>query len=520
MSHGLKSATTDFFQDLPELKNTYQNNPFFYQTLARVWPQDISKSISAHLEHMGDLASTVMLEFAEEAERVPPTLKKYSPSGKLIDDVILAAGWKKLESIAAQEGVIATAFERKYGSYSRLYQMALLYLYHPSSAFVSCPMAMTDGAARVLEIYGSKSQQQKYIPKLTSRDPMQFWTSGQWMTEKSGGSDVSRTLTLAHKKSDNIYELTGTKWFTSSVASQMALTLAKDENQKLSLFCLETRTPQGNLNGIEILRLKDKLGTRALPTAELKLTQTHAELVGGTGEGVKKIATLLNITRIYNAICAMAHAQRAYDLLASFSTKRLAFGKTISEHPLHQQMLHEVQAELQRYTHFVFWVSYLLGKEETNEASATERLLLRTLTPLVKLSTGRVSMQIVSECLEGFGGYGYIEESGIPRLLRDAQVFSIWEGTTNVLSLDMLRSFNKEQSLPVLLDLFEQWKEIAHKSKNPRSQFWLERHEKCHCFIQSLKEEEYEPQARKLALMLSDLLADCDLFIDLFRKSN
>jgi hypothetical protein len=266
------------------------------------------------------------------------------------------------------------------------------------------------------------------------------------MTERTGGSDVSGTTTVARREGDH-FRLHGTKWFTSATTSQMAMTLARIEgapagSRGLSLFYLELRDADGSLRDIRVNRLKDKLGTRALPTAELSLEGTPAWLVGEEGRGVRTIATLFNITRIYNACASVAGMRRAIALARDYATKRMAFGRPLAEHPLHAETLADMQVEMEGAFHIVFRAVELLGRAECGEASESEQALLRLLTPAVKLYTAKQAIAVASEALEAFGGAGYIEDTGLPRLLRDAQVLSIWEGTTNVLSLDVLRALD------------------------------------------------------------------------------
>ena len=274
------------------------------------------------------------------------------------------------------------------------------------------------------------------------------------MTEKTGGSDISGTSTVA-RRSGSGYALTGTKWFTSATTSQMAMTLARPEGAEagsrgLSLFYLELRDPAGRLQNIRIHRLKDKMGTKALPTAELSLEGTPASVVGGEGNGVRKISSLFNITRIYNAICSLGQMRRAIELAIEYSHVRVAFGRKLIDHPLHVQTLSDLQLEWMGCFQLVMKAVELLGKEECGKATETESALLRVLTPLAKLYCGKAVVSVCSEVLECFGGAGYVEDTGLPRLLRDAQVLAIWEGTTNVLSLDMLRAFEKEKGFEAL----------------------------------------------------------------------
>ncbi|MGZ3652939.1 MAG: acyl-CoA dehydrogenase family protein, partial [Bdellovibrionota bacterium] len=262
------------------------------------------------------------------------------------------------------------------------------------------------------------------------------------------GSDVSGTSTIARRKGEG-YELHGVKWFTSATASQMSMALARIEghpegSKGLSLFYIPVRDAQGQLQNIEVLRLKDKLGTRAMPTAELLLKGTPARLVGGELNGVKKIASLFNVTRMYNAVCALGGSRRALALALDYADKRNAFGKKIADHPLHAETLADLVVEFEGNFVLTFHLAELLGRDELGLASPEESAMLRMLTPIAKLYTGKSCMAITSEAMECIGGAGYIEDTGLPALHRNAQVFSIWEGTTNVLSLDVVRAIEKE----------------------------------------------------------------------------
>jgi len=213
------------------------------------------------------------------------------------------------------------------------------------------------------------------------------------------------------------------------------------------VFLINIRDKDGRLRNIRIERLKDKLGTRALPTAELRLEGTPAQLVGGAGDGVRKIATLFNVTRVYNAVAAVAGMRRAIALASDYARRRRAFGKLLIEHPLHVETLADMQLELRAAFLLAFRVVELLGKEESGDASDSESRLLRFLIPIAKLYTAKQAIAVASEALEAFGGAGYLEDTGLPRLLRDAQVLSIWEGTTNILSLDALRAMERSDAL-------------------------------------------------------------------------
>lgn len=437
----------DFIQAAPTLKNTFENDHLLRTFLQRTLPPDMFPRVEADLKHFGERCAGPIRQLGVQAERNPPRLRNYSAWGELTGEVETHPAWQQLKEISCRDGLVRIGYERRYGEFSRLYQFAKLYLFHPSSAFFSCPLAMADGAARVLELYGQGPELKAALAHLVSSDPEKFWTSGQWMTERIGGSDVSRTETVALRKGSE-FELSGVKWFTSAVTSEMALGLARIEgapegSKGLSLFYIPMRWPEDRLNGIEVLRLKDKLGTKALPTAELRLKGARALLVGQEGQGVKTVATMLNITRLYNSVCSVGQMARSFQLASDYARKRKTFGTAIVDHPLHLETL--VKSRLQAQKSFVLTMrlAHLLGRDETHTASEMERYLLRLLTPIAKLSTARTAVEVSTEMLEAMGGAGYIEDTEFPALVRDAHVFPIWEGTTNVLSLDVLRVLEK-----------------------------------------------------------------------------
>ncbi|HET7921611.1 MAG TPA: acyl-CoA dehydrogenase family protein, partial [Gammaproteobacteria bacterium] len=380
----------DFFQDAPRLANQYGDDALLRGWLRAHLPAAVLAELEPGLVRLGARAAGEMLEFAAGALAHPPRHVPYDAWGRRVDHIEVAAGWRALHRVAAEEGIVATAYERAHGAWSRVHQCARLYLYNPSSAICSCPMAMTDGAARVIELHGDAALKARVLPHLVSRDPAVMWTSGQWMTERSGGSDVSGTGTEARRE-DGTFRLYGTKWFTSATTSELAVTLARDPEAdgRLSLFCLELRGEEGRLNNIFVHRLKDKLGTRALPTAELTLEGTPALRIGEPGRGVRTIATVLNITRLYNAVSAVSYMRRGIALARDYAGRRRVFGKLLSEQPLHRETLADMECELAGGFHLAFEVATLLGREETGMATADELALLRLLTPVAKLYTGK-----------------------------------------------------------------------------------------------------------------------------------
>uniref|UniRef100_A0AAQ5Y5M9 Acyl-CoA dehydrogenase AidB n=1 Tax=Amphiprion ocellaris TaxID=80972 RepID=A0AAQ5Y5M9_AMPOC len=433
-----------FFQEKAVLKNPFLEDALLQGYLRRHLPQEV---VFSDLCAFGERVAKEVDGWGRECEVNPPRLVHFDPWGRRVDHIVTSEAWRRMKDLSAQEGLVAIGYERSFGEWSRVYQMSKLYIYCPSSGLYTCPLAMTDGAAKVIQSIGVSWPVEEAYSRLTTRQPELFWTSGQWMTERQGGSDVaSGTETVAVPQTDGSYKLHGFKWFTSATDADMTLTLARVQDRTgattpgskgLSLFYAEvSRDEDGRLRGIEVQRLKDKLGTRQMPTAELLLDGLP---LSDEGRGVASIANMLTITRIHNSVSAASTMRRVLQLARDYATRRTAFGKLLKDHPLHMQTLARMEVETRGAFLLVMDVCRLLGREESGIATQLDTHLLRLLTPVVKLYTGKQAVAVVSEGLESFGGQGYIEDTGLPGLLRDAQVLSIWEGTTNVLSLDVLR---------------------------------------------------------------------------------
>ncbi len=445
-----------FYQAPPRLENQFTSDALLRDYLARKLPDSMRGAIEPELAHLGALSAGPLYDLQLADRENEPKLTRWDAWGRRVDTIALTPLWREAEKLAAQHGLVATAYERKHGTLSRLHQFALVYLLEPSLDVFSCPLAMTDGAARTLLAHNNAALMARALPRLTSRDPQTMWTSGQWMTERTGGSDVGLTETIARKEGD-AFRLYGTKWFTSAISSQMALTLARPEGngtggRGLALFYVETRDDAGMPNGIFVNRLKDKLGTRKVPTAELTLDGARAIPVTELSNGVRHMAPMLTVTRTWNAVAAAAGMRRAVALAQDYAKRRMQFGAPLSEKPLHQDTLLGLEAEQSGAFLLAMRAAELLGFREADEATPHDLRLLRVVVPLAKLTTGKQAVAVASEALECFGGAGYVEDTGLPRLLRDAQVLPIWEGTTNVLSLDTLRALGEEGAVQSLAD--------------------------------------------------------------------
>lgn len=440
-----------FFQEPPRLGNQYDEDVLLRSYLAHRLPEELGRALEGELRELGELGGGELYAFQLRDRLNEPELVQWEAWGQRVDRIELSPLWREAEALSARRGLVAAAYEQAHGEHSRAYQFAMNYLVQPSLDVYSCPLAMTDGAARTLLALGHRELVDRALPRLTSRDPATFWTSGQWMTERTGGSDVGLTQTVARPGPEG-WRLYGTKWFTSATTSQMALTLARPEGngpggKGLALFYLETRGEDGRMNGIAINRLKDKLGTRKVPTAELTLEGALAIPVAGLSDGIRNMAWMLNVTRTWNAMASAWSMRRALALAEDYARRRVQFGAPLSQKPLHVDTLAGLEAEFHGGFLLAFRAVELLGRMEAKVASEEELLLQRLVTPLAKLTTGRQVVHVTSEVAEAFGGAGYVEDTGVPRMLADAQVLSIWEGTTNVLSLDALRALGREGTL-------------------------------------------------------------------------
>src|SRR5215213_2357794 len=449
-----------FRQTPPTLGNQYEDDRVLRSFLRRALPPEALSEIGPSLAEMGRLAGDELYRLQLADRLNEPRLTQWDAWGNRVDQIELTPLWREAARIAAEHGVVAAAYERRHAQFSRIHQAALAYLFTPSTDIYSCPLAMTDGAARTLLVSGNRALIDRAVPKLTTRDPAEFWTSGQWMTEATGGSDVGLSETVARVDGEGVWRLYGRKWFTSATTSEMALTLARPEGNPgggrgLALFYVETRDEGGRLRGIEINRLKDKLGTRKVPTAELTLIGTPAQLVMGTTDGVRNITPMLNVTRLWNGVSAAALMRRGVALARDYARRRAAFGSKLSEKPLHADTLAGLQSEAEAALHLTFYAAELTGREESRELDESGARLLRLLTPLMKLTTARAAVRVASEVVEAFGGAGYVEDTGLPALLRDAHVLPIWEGTTNVLALDTLRALAQPEVWAAISGLAE-----------------------------------------------------------------
>lgn len=439
-----------FLQDAPAAPNRFRADRAFRAVLERLLPPDVLADAAPQLDSMGEMAAHTLPAIAARAEATPPRHVAFGPWGARIDRIEPSPDFDRLVAIGQAAGLVALPVEDPYGPHTRIVQIALTQLFDPVSAVASCPLTMSDGVAWLLRQH-DPGLAAHYVPRLAARQG--GWTAGQWMTEAQGGSDVSRTATIARPLPDGTFALHGRKWFTSATSADLAVALARpdgapDGSAGLSLFLLELRRPDGTWNGIEVRRLKDKMGTKALPTAELDLVGAVAVPVGGLGRGVAKVASVLNIARLWAANAGPAAVGHLLGLARDYAGRREVFGRPLAQQPVHVAWLAQIAADYEAMLALVFETAAAVGRAEHGGNAQLARLL----TPLAKLGCVRQGIAAASELVESFGGAGYVEDTGIPAVFRNMHVNAIWEGTTNVLAHDVVRALRS-------VALAEEWLE-------------------------------------------------------------
>ncbi|MCA9506885.1 MAG: acyl-CoA dehydrogenase family protein [Myxococcales bacterium] len=443
--------------------NLFRKDAFLLGLTRRLLPQETYLLAAPQLENLGDAIVSQLMELGNRADKNPPFLENCDVFGHRIDKLHLSHEWQRIKKFAQQNRLVGIGYDKRFRHGRRIVQSAMQLMFSAYSSNLSCPLAMTDGAIKVLNEYAPKSLKEQVLQELLGKEESAAFC-GQWMTERSGGSDLKKIethATLARKESDQeIYRLYGLKWFCSAIDNEYALVLAQIPNEGPSLFLLKVWQNEQLMEGIKIERLKNKLGTKALPTAEVRLEGATATLIGIKGRGIFCASGILNITRYYNALASASIINRAFFSCLAYAKIRHSFGKAIIDHPFHLKTLAHIDAQRTGAVALCFEIARLLGSIEEGTSSEKDGPLLRVLIPIAKIILAKWAIYATSEAMEAVGGIGYLEDTEFPQLLRDAQVLPIWEGTTNILIHDLLRAQRKEGALTILL------KELCERANN------------------------------------------------------
>jgi len=339
------------------------------------------------------------------------------------------------------------------GRVPHVVKYALSYLFAQSEFGLLCPVNMTDSAARMLSRFGSNELRSRYLPRLTATTLEDLWQGTQWMTEKTGGSDVGALTTLARRDADGTWRLWGDKWFASNANADVALTLARPEGapagtRGLGLFLVPRHLPDGARNTWTINRLKDKLGSRSMATGEVTYSGAVAYVVGDVARGLAQMMEMVNASRLSNAMRAAGIMRRALLESVFHARGHAAFGGALFDKPLMRSTLLEMLLDVEAAASVVLNAAVMFDAWDAGSAEAGR--LLRIVTPVAKAWITARARVVAGEAMNVRGGNGYVEEWVNARLLRDAYLGAIWEGSTNVVALDVQRAIVKDGALTPL----------------------------------------------------------------------
>lgn len=440
--------------------NYWEMDPTLQFEARRVYPDDEFEWAESVLSEFGAVLGNRMADTADRIDKEGHELNSFDKYGERLNSVEYHPLMAEQEEIAYEQfGITHDAFHAPPGreeplglSHTLLMQALLSYV---DTGFC-CPVSMTTGAAIVLDKFDDGALS-RYFEGLTARDLSDHIEGAMFLTEEQGGSDVGANEVRAERTDeDGVYELYGEKWFCSNIDAEGALALARTPDapagvKGLSLFLVPRTKPDGEVNESHFRRLKDKLGTISVPTGEIEFEGAEAYLVGEEQNGFKYMAEMMNFERLTNATGAVGVMGRALLEAKVRAAQREAFGEPIEEYPLMRRDLVDMSVDYEAATAFSFEAARLLDERERVGDDSAAYQLMRLFIPVAKYKTARMVVDTTSYAMEILGGNGYVREHTTERLLRDAQVLPIWEGPSNVLSLDVLRALNRENAHEALV---------------------------------------------------------------------
>jgi acyl-CoA dehydrogenase len=407
-------------------------------------PNDFRR-LEPHFDRLGALAGGRLDELARAADKHPPVLNARDRFGRDEDWIDYHSSYREMEKIAFGDFQFH-AMSHRAGALGMdrplpaVAKYALQYLFVQAEFGLMCPISVTDTSIHLIRKFASAELREYLLPKMLSDDMATLWKGTQFMTERSGGSDVGAIETTA-RYADGVWLLYGDKWFCSHADADVALLLARPEGAPsgtagLALFALPRRLKDGCRNAYRIVRLKDKLGTRSMASGEIRLEGAVAYLIGDAERGLKQMMEQVNLSRLSHGVRAAAMMRRCVNEALVCARTREAFGKTIFEFPLLRRQLLKIMVPTeQALSMFLFAASAM---DRANAGSKEAESILRILTPLLKFRACRDNIPVATGAMEVRGGNGYIEEWVHARLIRDAHIGVLWEGTSNINALDIV----------------------------------------------------------------------------------
>jgi acyl-CoA dehydrogenase len=419
--------------------------------------------LEPHLTRLGRLIGDRLDDLAREADRTPPRLEPRNRLGEDRQSICKAPAYVGLEQLAFGAFALAAQSHRPALGWdqplSPVSKYALTYLFAQSEFGVLCPVSMTDSLIRTIRRFADQALLARYLPGLLSANLEQMLQGAMFMTERHAGSDVGATTTRAVPTATSAlgehWQLTGEKWFCSNADADLALVLARPEGAPegtagLGLFLMPRLLPDGAPNRYRIVRLKEKLGTRGMASGEIVLEGAAAWLVGDRNQGFRQMTEMVNQSRLANGVRSAGIMRRAVHEALTVALGRRAFGKRLIELPLMRRQLIKMIVPAEAALAVALFAAQCLERADAGEAKAQS--MRRILTPLLKLRACRDARKVTGDAMEARGGNGYIEEWIEPRLLREAHLGSIWEGTSNIIALDVVRAAAKADAHRVLAE--------------------------------------------------------------------
>ena len=444
--------------NIPDSKgiNAYFRDKSFAKLLEYYCGKELFEQVENKFIELGEVVGSELEELALSADKNPPKLKKRSRVGELSNDIEKHPDFIKIEKFAFEKFGLA-AMSHRHGVFGMqkplppIVKYGLTFLFVQSEFGLCCPLSMTDSLTRTLTKFGDKKLIEKFIDQLTSQDLDHLFQGAMFMTEQHAGSDVGSIDTFAECEDGNWF-LTGDKWFCSNPDADLAMVLARHNKnisgtKGLALFLLPKKLENGDLNNYEIIRLKDKLGGRSFASGEIKLNRAFAYLVGNPDEGFKQMTDMINMSRLSNGVRASGMMQRCLQESLFISNNRHAFNKKLIDLPLMQKQLLKILIITEASRSIVFKAADLLNKADKGDIVSQK--IFRIITPLIKFRACRDVRKVAGDAMEIRGGLGYIEDWLDPKILRDSHLGSIWEGTSNIISLDTIRALKKDNNLQI-----------------------------------------------------------------------
>ena len=423
-------------------RNLFQTDINLQRVLARLLGPLLERwtdTLSAYGAWVGDAVDRAATYTDRHA---PPTLKAYERDGRLVNWIVKNPAWQAVSQEVYRRGAVGPNYTDEPAPFVLTFAMG--YLLSQADVSLHCPVTMTGAVAYVLDRHGPAAVRERYLASLTRMDGATL-SGGTWATELHGGSDIGGTTTTAHWVGDH-FVLNGLKWFASNPDGGLALTTARPKGASqgtkgLGLYLVPARLDDGTLNPMRFRRLKDKLGTIGIPTAEIDLTDTWAVEVAPPPDGFKLMMAALEYSRIHNAMGSAGLQRRAFAETFDYASERRAFGDVIANYAMVQDELMEMLVRLEAGTALAFEAARAFDIADSARGQDTDGrgAWLRLSTSLAKYQTAEDANRACRSAIEIIGGNGYTYDLVTPRLLRDAQVMTVWEGPANIQALEVLR---------------------------------------------------------------------------------